>query len=59
MRKDVSSPGPVVHDPAPPDTDEGRDPDAPSVRPPPAERDRYRPLRDLEELLDDVLGRTG
>ncbi|MHC1557816.1 hypothetical protein ACR9E3_02610 [Actinomycetospora sp. C-140] len=48
-----------MHAAAPPDTDEGGDPDAPSMLPPPAERDRYRPLRGLEELLDDVLGRTG
>jgi hypothetical protein len=27
--------------------------------PPPADRARYRPLRGLEELLDDVLGRAG
>jgi hypothetical protein len=29
------------------------------VPPPPGDRARYRPLRGLEELLDEVLGRTG
>ncbi|GAA4880640.1 hypothetical protein [Actinomycetospora straminea] len=31
----------------------------PPAPPAPAVRARYRPLRPIEELIDDVLGRTG
>ena len=38
----------------------GIDPVAEAPAPPaPAVRARYRPLRPIEELIDDVLGRTG
>ncbi len=55
MDEDVSSPGgggPAVGPGVAPWTDR---PTARTLQPLP-ERARYRPLRDLDELLDDVLG---
>lgn len=63
MDQDVPSPRPAVADgprdavSARPDVGPGRG-GRPLV-PPPAERARYQPLRGLEELLDDFLGRAG
>ncbi|MDD7967927.1 hypothetical protein [Actinomycetospora lemnae] len=59
MDQDASSADSTGPAPGPPAPRHESAPEAFPPLPSPAARARYRPLRPIEELIDDVLGRTG